>query len=203
MYVKICGIDTEASARVAIDAGADAIGVVMNQTSSRRVDFKTAQGIVATAANEVNTVLVTNDMDASEAARTAQKLGVTALQLHGPAYTNGAFAEAIAIHPVVWRATSLNEKPDLRVGACGEQILLLDAPIAGSGETWDLGPLVDSPPVGNWLLAGGLTPKNVAGLIRTVKPWGVDVSSGVELAPGVKSHTKIRDFITATRATAS
>lgn len=200
MYVKICGLDTEASARVAIDAGADAIGVVMNQTSSRRVDFNTAQGIIAAAANEVDTVLVTNDMDASEAARTAQKLGVTALQLHGPAYTSRAFAAAIAIHPVVWRATSLSEKPDLRVGAWGEQILLLDAPIAGSGETWDLGPLVDSPPVGSWLLAGGLDPDNVASAIQAARPWGVDVSSGVESSPGVKHHDKIRRFISAAKA---
>ena len=199
MFVKICGIDTEASAAVAIEAGADAIGVVMNRTSSRRLEFDVAAAIVASVGDAVQTVLVVNDMDANKAAESAQRLGVTALQLHGPKYTQIDFASALAIHPNVWRATSLKEDPNLVTGAWGESMLLLDAPTAGSGETWDLTPLTDNPPVGNWLLAGGLTPENVAEAIRVARPWGVDVSSGVESAPGVKDHAKIRAFIDVTR----
>ena len=199
MYVKICGIDTEASAAVAVEAGADAIGVVMNQTSVRRLEFAVAARIVESVEEAVDTVLVVNDMDAADAAHVAKRLGVTALQLHGTLYTRDDFAVALKIHPIVWRATSLKENPDLTVGAFGESVLLLDAPTAGSGETWDLAPLVANPPAGHWLLAGGLSPENVATAICEAKPWGVDVSSGVESSPGIKDHAKMRAFITASR----
>lgn len=200
--MKICGIDTEATAAAAIDAGADAIGVVMNQTSVRRLDFETAAQIVKFAAGKVDTVLVTNDMDVEEAARTAQTLGVTALQLHGANYTREDFDRAREIHPVLWRATSLNENPDVNTGAWGEDVLLLDAPVAGSGEQWDHSALEGNRPSGQWLLAGGLDPGNVASAIEAVQPWGVDVSSGVEAEPGVKDHDRIRRFILAAKATA-
>lgn len=200
MYVKICGIDTEASADVAIQAGADAIGVVMNRTSPRRVDVAHAARIVTSANDAVDTVLVVNDMLAVEAARIAEDLAVTALQLHGHTYTRQDFEEAAHIHAVLWRATSLADDPDLRVGAWGEQMLLLDAPRAGSGERWDLTPITENPPIGRWLLAGGLNPENVAEAISTARPWGVDVSSGVESAPGVKDHEQIRRFIAAARS---
>lgn len=197
MYVKICGIDTEASAAVAIESGAHAIGVVMNRNSPRRLDFLTAARVVDSTNDVVDTVLVVNDMDAEEAARTAEDLGVTALQLHGPAYDRDDFEAAAFIHPVLWRATSLAENPDLTVGAWGEQVLLLDAPKPGSGERWDLSALGEARPEGRWLLAGGLDPDSVAEAIAAVQPWGVDVSSGVESAPGVKDHDKIRAFIAA------
>ena len=197
--MKICGIDTEASASAAVEAGADAIGVVMNQTSVRRLEFTAAARIVASVHGAVDTVLVTNDMPINEAAETAQRLGVTALQLHGGLYTREDFTSALTVHPLLWRATSLKHKPDLAVGAWGEKVLLLDAPTAGSGETWDLVPLLDKPPIGRWMLAGGLTPNNVAAAIEKVHPWGVDVSSGVESDLGVKDHALIRKFIAHSR----
>lgn len=200
VYVKICGIDTEATAAVAIEAGADAIGVVMNQTSARRLDFDTAAQIVAFANGKVDTVLVTNDMDVEEAAQTAQALGVTALQLHGANYTREDFDRAREIHPVLWRATSLNENPDVNTGAWGEDVLLLDAPVAGSGEQWDHGALEGNRPHGKWLLAGGLDPGNVESAIEAVRPWGVDVSSGVEAEPGVKDQDRVRRFIAAAKS---
>lgn len=102
--------------------------------------------------------------------------------------------------PALWRATSLDHTTDLDVVGWHSDLLLLDAPRAGSGETWDISPLEANPPAVDWLLAGGLAPHNVAAAIRQVRPWGVDVSSGVEAAPGVKDEAKVHAFVRAARA---
>lgn len=198
MYVKICGLRTAEHTEVAAAAGADAVGVVMNATSSRRATPEQARTVLA-AAGSLDTVLVVNDLPAVAAARRAADLGFDVLQLHGPAYTADDFAAALSVHPRVWRATSLAEQPSLVVGAHGEEALLLDAPSPGSGEPWDLTTLAGSVPEGRWLLAGGLNPDNVAEAIDAVRPWGVDVSSGVEAAPGEKDAALIRAFVGAAR----
>lgn len=198
MYAKVCGLTAVDDVRVAVDAGADAIGMVMNRTSPRAVDAELARRIVAAAAGSVDTVLVVNDMPAVDAARLAGEIGVDVLQLHGR-YTAADFAAAAEVFGRLWRATSLAHDPDLTVGAYGEQALLLDAPRPGSGEQWDLTALADGGPSGRWILAGGLRPDNVAAAIAQARPWGVDVSSGVESAPGVKSHEKIRQFLSSVR----
>ena len=199
MFAKVCGLTAVETVDVAVSAGADAIGVVMHQGSPRNVDEDTAHRIVDAARGRVDTVLVTGDLPAAEAARIAQRLGVDVLQLHG-AYTQDDFADALAIFPRLWRATSLKHDPPLEVGAYGEQVLLLDAPKPGSGEQWDYTALAERNLTGDWLLAGGLTPDNVAQAIAQADPWGVDVSSGVESSPGVKDDAAIRAFLTAVRA---
>ncbi|MEJ9078698.1 phosphoribosylanthranilate isomerase [Gordonia malaquae] len=199
MYVKVCGLTDPDTVDVAVEAGADAVGVVMNRTSSRAVDAETARSIVDRAGSLLDTVLVVNDMPAADAARIASDLGFTVLQLHG-AYTRADFDAAAAIFPRLWRATSLADDPPLEVGAYGEDALLLDAPKPGSGETWDLTVLTDRGVSGTWLLAGGLTADNVAAAIKQSHPWGVDTSSGVEASPGVKDHAKVRAFIAAAKS---
>ena len=199
--VKICGLDTVEHARVAVEAGADFIGVVMNSSSPRARTESEAAAIVGAVRNEVDTVLVVNDLEATEAARLALRTGASILQLHGPRYDAAAFAAARAIVPRVWRATSLAEHPSLRVGALGEEALLLDAPRPGSGATWDLASLDTERPDGPWLLAGGLDPDNVADAVRLARPWGVDVSSGVEAGRGIKDPARLRAFIAAARCT--
>lgn len=200
MYVKVCGLDSVGNARVAVDAGADAIGVVMSPKSPRHLELDTAAEIVAEVRDEVDTVLVVREMDAEEAARTAARLGVSILQMHGRRYGRDDFARARAAFERIWRATSLADDPDLTVGAWGEERLLLDAPAAGSGERWELSALTDRRPDGEWLLAGGLTPQNVAEAIGVARPWGVDVSSGVESSPGVKDPRLIEAFVANARA---
>ncbi|HMR49168.1 MAG TPA: phosphoribosylanthranilate isomerase [Arachnia sp.] len=206
MFVKVCGLDTVDSARVAVEAGADAIGVVMNRTSPRRLPEAKAAEIVAAvqtlAGGRVETVLVVNDMSAAEAAVVGRRIGVDVVQLHGR-YTPEDFRVAAELFGgALWRATSLAHDPDLTVGAYGESRLLLDAPLPGSGARWDLSALAGQHPEGEWILAGGLAPDNVADAIRAARPWGVDVSSGVESAPGVKDHAKIRAFVEAARGAA-
>ncbi|QGG41379.1 phosphoribosylanthranilate isomerase [Aeromicrobium yanjiei] len=197
MYVKICGLREPEHVDVAVEAGARAVGVVMNETSSRRATDTEAAAVVSAAAGRVDTVLVVNDMPAADAAQTARRLGFDILQLHGPAYGRADFVAALSVLPRVWRATSLATAPSLQVGAHGEEILLLDSPSPGSGERWDSSSLAADAPAGTWLLAGGLTPGNVADAVRAVQPWGVDVSSGVETAPGLKDGDLISAFVRA------
>ncbi|MER5966665.1 phosphoribosylanthranilate isomerase [Streptomyces sp. NPDC002057] len=204
MFVKVCGLGSTADIDATVAAGADAVGLVISGTSVRGLDRDRVTRLAAHVPSSVLSVLVVNDTPATEAARLAGELGFGALQLHGAAYRAEDFAAAARIFPRLWRATSLSEGPDTRVGACGEEVLLLDSPRAGSGDRWDLSLIETARPEGTWMLAGGLSPENVGEAIGRARPWGVDVSSGVESAPGVKDHDRIRAFVAAVqRATAT
>lgn len=199
MFVKVCGLGTTDDIDVAVEAGADAVGLVISRTSVRGLERDRAVRLAAHVPPEVLSVLVVNDTPAAEAARIAGELGFGALQLHGTAYGEEDFAAAAGVFPRLWRATSLNDRPDTRVGAYGEEVLLLDSPDAGSGKPWDLSLLESGRPEGKWLLAGGLAPENVGEAIGRARPWGVDVSSGVESSRGVKDHLRIRAFVAAAK----
>lgn len=200
MFVKVCGLRTAEDVRVAVGAGADAVGVVIHPPSPRYVDPEQARALLAEVPDTVLSVVVVADHTASDAARITRGIGADVLQLHGR-YTADDFATA-AREPVrLWRATSVDHDPDLRVGAYGEEALLLDSPSAGSGVTWDATAL-ERRPDGHWLLAGGLDPGNVGDAVRRVRPWGVDVSSGVESARGVKDHGRIAAFVAAAKRAA-
>lgn len=128
MFVKVCGLGTTADIDVAVAAGADAVGLVISGTSVRGLDRDQAVRLAAHVPPGVLSVLVVNDTPAVEAARIAAELGFGALQLHGTAYGEEDFAAAAAVFPRLWRATSLSDRPDTRVGAYGEEVLLLDSP---------------------------------------------------------------------------
>lgn len=202
MLVKICGLDTPATALVALEAGADAVGVVVSPRSPRhRTEAEAAQVLAAVrdAAPDVARVLVVNDTPAAEATALAQRIGADVVQLHGGAYAAGDGRLVTDAGLRLWRATSLRPDTDLEVGAWGEEVLLLDAPVPGSGEQWDTSALAERRPAGRWVLAGGLDPDNVAAAVRSARPWGVDVSSGVESARGVKDAARVRAFVAAAR----
>ncbi|WP_323101097.1 phosphoribosylanthranilate isomerase [Intrasporangium sp. YIM S08009] len=199
MYVKVCGLKDPDMARVAVAAGADAVGVVMSEGSPRHVTPEAAAGVVEAVGGRADTVLVVREMPVAEAVEAAGSIGATVLQLHG-GYSAAEFATARAGFARVWRATALDDSTELTVGAWGEEVLLLDAPVAGSGHTWDIGALQHRRPRGRWLLAGGLDPVNVAGAVTAARPWGVDVSSGVESSRGVKDPDLVRAFVAAARA---
>lgn len=201
MFIKICGLTSPALAEFTIAQGADAIGVVMSEPSARHVTADVAKAIVhaaRAASRQVDTVLVVREMAASDAANRALEYGFDVLQLHG-GYQHEDFEAASARFPRIWRATSLMHEPDMRFGDFGEERLLLDGVQAGSGETWDFDAIPRDRIGDEWLLAGGLTPGNVADAVRRASPWGVDVSSGVERAPGVKDPDAIARFIAAAR----
>ncbi|WP_246076150.1 phosphoribosylanthranilate isomerase [Brevibacterium jeotgali] len=206
--MKICGLRTPADVDAVRSAGADALGVVLSRTSVRAVSVEHARSLVAHAeaslpaagshssAKPLTTVAVVHDLGIDEALAAAEAIGVDVLQLHGYSHTDicrAAEVEGLEI----WRATSAQSGPTT-VGAHGEDALLLDSSTPGSGTTWDLGTL-DERPTGRWLLAGGLSPDTVAEAIVAARPWGVDVSSGVEAVRGTKDHGLIHRFVEAAK----
>lgn len=195
MYVKICGLRERSALDAALDAGADAVGFVVSPGSPRDVDPAVAAELVAHVAARAETVLVVSHAPVAEALALADTIGVDILQLHGR-YGQPDVAAALASGRRVWRAASVTDGTPLTVGAWGEEVLLLDSPVAGSGHRWDASSVETA---GRWMLAGGLNPDNVASAIAESKPWGVDVSSGVESARGVKDPHRIRAFLAAAR----
>lgn len=196
MFIKICGLRTVADVEAAAAAGADAMGVVLSSSSPRAVAPEQAHELVAAAARRLTTVLVVHDVTIEEAIDRARQIGVDVLQLHG--YSEAADRLAARELPRTWRAVAATAGRAV-VGEHGEEALLLDSPTPGSGQRWDLADL-DARPQGRWLLAGGLSPDNVAAAIRGADPWGVDVSSGVEATRGTKDHDLIHRFVAAARS---
>jgi phosphoribosylanthranilate isomerase len=197
MYVKLCGLRTEADVATAVAAGADAVGFVLSE-SVRQIDVDTARRLVAAVPPGVLSVGVFRGVSPAVIAELAVAAGVGAVQLHGD-YPRSAFDSLSALPVSLLRATTLTADTDVRTGAYGEDVLLLDSPVAGSGHRWDLTALVEARPVGQWMLAGGLSVDNVASAIAEARPWGVDVSSGIESARGVKDHGLMREFVAAAR----
>jgi phosphoribosylanthranilate isomerase len=197
MFVKVCGLRTAADVAAAVSAGADAIGFVFAD-SPRQVSAAEARQLAVQIPPHILAVGVFRGIAATDAGRIALDAGVGAVQLHGR-YPRAAFGELAALPVRLIRATALDEHTDVQAGAYGEDMLLLDSPVPGSGRPWELSALSPAPPSGRWLLAGGLTPANVAAAIAAARPWGVDVSSGVESSRGVKDHDLIRQFVTAAR----
>ena len=197
MFVKLCGLRTESDVAVAVETGADAVGFVLT-TSPRQIDLDLAGRLVADVPDDVLTVAVVRGITAAEAGEMALKTGVKALQLHGD-YPREAFDELADLPFQLVRATALGPDTDVRTGAFGEELLLIDSPVAGSGEQWDITRLREKRPEGKWVLAGGLDPETVGTAIGVAQPWGVDVSSGIESSRGVKDHGRMRAFVAAAR----
>ncbi|WP_086662444.1 phosphoribosylanthranilate isomerase [Lentzea kentuckyensis] len=197
MFVKLCGLRNESDVAVAVETGADAVGFVLT-TSPRQIDVDLAGRLVADVPDDVLTVAVVRGITAAEAGAMALKTGVKALQLHGD-YPKEAFDELADLPFQLVRATALGPDTDVRTGAFGEELLLIDSPVAGSGEQWDITRLREKQPEGRWVLAGGLDPETVGAAISVARPWGVDVSSGIESSRGVKDHGRMRAFVAAAR----
>ncbi|NUR88465.1 MAG: phosphoribosylanthranilate isomerase [Nonomuraea sp.] len=196
MFVKICGLSEPEHVEAAVEAGADAVGLVMTR-SPRRITPERAAELAALVPEHVLTVGVFRGEDPDTVRERVLASGVRAIQLHGSGHPHSHFTALKDLDRTLIRAVS--SEADLRCGAFDEDLLLVDAPHAGSGQAWDYAALRGRA-TGHWLLAGGLTPETVAGAIAAADPWGVDVSSGVETAPGVKSTDLIRAFLSAARA---
>jgi phosphoribosylanthranilate isomerase len=199
MYVKICGLTTRDAVLAASDAGADAIGLVLSERSRRTLAPDAARALAAEVPPGVDVVLVTDDRATDDVAAIALDVGATAVQLHGARYGR---ADILRIRelgvPQAWRATAWNSGASLHAGDDGEDVLVVDSPEPGSGTAWDAAGVAASIG-GRWLLAGGLTPDTVARAIALAEPWGVDVSSGVEVAPGVKGARLVERFVAEAR----
>ncbi len=212
MWIKICGIRDVETARAVAGMNVDAIGLNFFDKSPRHVDERTAAQIVEALPAEVTPVGVFVNHSAEQIRRTCQSCGISTVQLHGdePASllaeleglriiralrTDGDFASLAAEQFAAYSA-----------GGVAPWAWLVDARVphvyGGSGETVDWDSLDAAGRDERWpplILAGGLTPENIARAIQTANPWGVDVAGGVESSPGVKNLTRIEEFVCRSR----
>jgi phosphoribosylanthranilate isomerase len=202
--IKVCGIRDEASARVAADAGADAVGFLLVPKLARSIEPEDAAAIMYGLPPMVNSVGVIRDLSVDEFADLEQRCPCELMQLHGdePDKTVAACGpgviKAFRFDPgtVIQELRRWSRLPEVSA-------ILVDGSAGGEGLAFDWAQLTDAlkevqlpKPI---VVAGGLNPDNVGAAIRACRPWAVDVASGVESAPGVKDHGAIRAFCEAVR----
>jgi phosphoribosylanthranilate isomerase len=213
MWVKICGNTNLEDAALAAELGADAVGFVF-AASKRQVTAAQVGAITRRLDGRVERVGVFDSRDAEEIARTAEEAGLTAVQLHGG--LDEGLVERLAerfaggviqtLHWVVGASAADAEElagQVAQVAALGVERVLIDskvgAAMGGTGVAFDWGAarrvLASAPGGLRLIVAGGLRPENVAQAIAELRPWGVDVSSGVEAAVGRKDPALVRQFI--------
>jgi phosphoribosylanthranilate isomerase len=195
MLVKICGVTSVADALMAVDAGADAIGLNFAAQSPRRVSVDVAAEIASALPRGVWRVGVFVDAARDAVQSIAERVGLDVLQFHGSESVelcdgwDRKTIKAVRVRD----AAALAQAAVYRV-----DFLLADAYVEGiAGGTGQRVPLawLGAVPRQRLILAGGLTPENVAAAVNAVRPAGVDVASGVEREPGVKDPEKVKRFI--------
>lgn len=204
--VKICGIRDLETAQFAAECGADWIGFVFASSSPRAITVERASAIIAELQGVVPVGLIVDADDVLVDAVVCA--GNPVLQLHGRESPERVAEIQAMTNAQVWRAVGVSERPDLDAASdfARADRLLIDAKpprsatrTGGHGTAFDWSILDGWQPPRPWLLAGGLTPDNVSEAIARTGATAVDVSSGVESAPGVKDRAKIRDFIQAAK----
>lgn len=203
LIIKICGIKTPALLEDTIEAGADMVGFMHFARSPRHVDLETLQELISIARGRIETCVVLVNPDNSTVMEVAA-LSPDWIQLHGPETPHRVEAIRDEAGIAILKAISIGSAGDVASVAHFAEVadrLLLDAKApkgadrsGGNGITFDWTLLKALDPTLGFMLSGGLTPDTVADAIRQVRPFGVDVSSGVETAPGVKSAELIRSF---------
>lgn len=215
MWIKICANTTLQDTLVAVDAGADAVGFVF-APSPRRVTIEQVCEITPHLPKELEKYGVFVDADAEEIIATVEKCGLTGVQLHSaePAmadrlkhYFASKQPSLSIIRVLHFNADLFEQLENLRTHAAMDAVLVdsrTAGAIGGTGITFDWRSARTSfSKEGKYLrliAAGGLKPENVAEAILTLEPWGVDVASGVESAPGRKDPARVREFIKRARA---
>ncbi len=193
VYIKICGMTTPEAVRAALDCEVDAIGFVF-ASSVRNVSTARARELAAPARRRVACVAVTRHPRREDVDAILREFKPDILQ------TDIDDIEALAL------PRELSVLPVMRPGpqpACALPArVLFEGPVSGSGQTTDWDEAAALARRAQVILAGGLDPHNVAAAVRQVRPFGVDVSSGVEESPGLKSTRKIEQFVAAAMAAA-
>lgn len=200
--IKICGIKTVTDALAAMDAGADLIGFNFYRKSPRYVEVGMCRNIMSVVRQigRVTCVGVFVNAPVAEIHATMETLGLSLAQLHGDetpemlSALDGKAFKAFRGIPENINGFERNDAPAFLVDAAVKGVY------GGSGVTADWSAAAELAKQYPLLLAGGLTPGNVADAVRQVRPWGVDVASGVESAPGEKDAKKMKAFISAVRS---
>jgi phosphoribosylanthranilate isomerase len=199
--VKICGLTSLADALRCVELGADAIGLNFWPGSPRATDIETAAKIVETVGDDVQIVAVFVDFGLEEIRAILRKTGIDWAQLHGDEPP-----ELVSrLLPTAYKAIRVEDGSAVKVARRypGDH-LLLDASVpglpGGTGRTFDWAIAAEVAKERILTLAGGLTPDNVAQAVRRVRPFRVDVASGVELAPGRKDPRLVARFVEAAKS---
>lgn len=202
MRVKICGISTPEAFDAVVEAGADYVGLVFFARSPRAVTVAQAVALTAGASNGPQRVGLFVAPTVDEVAAVLDCVKLNALQLHDVP----DLAPFQRFGLPLWRAVGVRGRQDLPAALAGASELLLDAKAppgstrpGGNAVSFDWNLLADWRAPAPWWLAGGLNPANVAHAIRISGAQAVDVSSGVESAPGVKSPAAIKEFVRVAR----
>jgi phosphoribosylanthranilate isomerase len=200
VFVKICGITSEEDALLAVAMGADAVGFIF-APSPRQVAAQHARDIARRLPPEVLTVGVFRDESPQRVVDLVLSGGLKAAQLHGhetPEQTRWVRQRL----PFVIQGFTAGDPALDDADRFGADAILVDSATPGAGQVFDWS-LAEGAPIGRRvIMAGGLDPDNVAEAIATVRPWGVDVATGVETSPGQKDARKVRDFVRNARAAA-
>ncbi len=200
VFVKICGVTSEADALLVVGLGANAVGFIL-APSPRQVSPTVVGDIVKRLPHEVLTVGVFRDESPARVVDIANRTGLGAVQLHGHESAEACrwirqrVARSIKAFPAGHPAIG-------RFGEFGADYLLVDGPNPGSGEVFDWRLAEGVADVSRLIVSGGLDPDNVAQAVAHLHPYGVDVASGVESEPGRKDPHKVRDFVAAAREAA-
>ncbi len=211
LIIKICGIKTEALLEATIEAGADMVGFVHFRRSPRHLELDPIGELISLARGRVETCVLLVNPDNTLVAQVAA-LGPDWIQLHGPETPHRVEAIRDEAGIAIIKACPIGNADDVAAVAsfadCADRILLDAKPPQGAtrpgglGESFDWALLKALDPSLGFMLSGGLTPDNVAAAIGAVRPMGIDASSGLETAPGIKDAALIRAFITNARAAA-
>jgi phosphoribosylanthranilate isomerase len=198
VFVKICGITNEDDALLAVALGADAVGFVF-APSERQIVASKVYDITRRLPAGILTVAVFRDEHPKRVLELVQQSGVKAAQLHGHERPEDVLEVSRHVRTVI-KGVVAGSVDASRADSFNTPYVLVDAPAPGSGRVFDWHLAAEVPERVNVILAGGLDPDNVAAGIAQVNPWGVDVSSGVESAPGRKDPILMKRFIDAVRA---
>jgi phosphoribosylanthranilate isomerase len=213
LIVKICGLSTPEALDVALDAGADMVGFVFFPPSPRNISYKVASALEARVRGRAKKVALSVDADDTLLSYVVDALGPDILQLHGNESPLRVAAIKAQFKLPVMKAIAVETKADLaataRYAAVADH-LLFDARApreatrpGGLGKSFDWHLVENLDPGLPFMLSGGLDAGNVGEALRITRAPGVDVSSGVERAPGEKDHDKIRAFVRAARDAAA
>lgn len=203
--IKICGITNQEDASIAVSAGADALGFVFYRKSPRYVEPAVAKQIIAALPPLITAVGVFVNEEPKVVRDLMESCGLAIAQLHGD--ETAAYCRELA-RPIL-KAIRLKDRGDLLAlaefrGRAGVRGFIVDShtdkAYGGTGLKTDWALAAEAARAAAVLLAGGLTSDNVIQAVRTVRPYGVDVSSGVESAPGKKDRQKILAFVQAVRS---
>lgn len=193
MFVKICGITNEEDALLSVAMGATAIGFVF-APSKRQISVAKAADIVKRLPPGIITVGVFRDHDPKSVSRIMREAGLRGAQLHGRE-TVSEVEQVTAEFGWVMKAVVAGSRDAEQCDRYRTDLILVDSASPGSGETYDWALLDSIPKSVRLVVSGGLNADNVADVIARVRPYGVDVSSGVEREPGRKDASKLRRFV--------